>query len=723
MTSFARRILFPRLGMILLLVLAGSLAIASDGLPPIPATPKKPVFDTYHGVRVEDDYQWLENWEDPAVRAWSDAENKRARAFLAALPGRQQIRDHLKSWYSKASASYYGLSYRSGTVFASKTQPPKQQPLLVALNRDLALQSERVIVDPNIIDPSGKTSIDFYVPSLDGHLVALSMSEGGSENGTLHVYDARTGAALPDVIPRDNKGTAGGSAAWNADGTGFYYTRYPSPGERPAADLDFFQQIYFHKLGTRVDTDVYALGKDFPRIAEIQLRTSPDGRYALASVANGDGGQFEHFLLGPDGQWKQVTQFSDGITQAVFSRDSALYLVSQHDSPRGSILRLALDHPTLSDARVIVPQADDVIEEVAAGEHHIYVQGNWGGPSDIRVFDLEGHAQGTIPIESVSAVYGVVALDRGEVLYENESFVDTPAWFRFDSASGKSTRTPLAETSPVNFSDVEVIREYAQSKDGTKVPMSIMRRKGTRLDGKNPIELTAYGGFGVNVAPYYDITARIWIDRGGVLAIANIRGGGEYGDEWHKNGMLTHKQNDFDDFIACAEYLTKSGYTNPSKLAIQGASNGGLLMGAALTQRPELFRAVVSGVGIYDMLRNELSPNAVFNTTEYGTVKDPDQFKALYAYSPYHHVVDGTRYPAVLFYTGANDPRVNPMNSRKMVARLQAATTSGLPILLRASSDTGHINSSLEDQIDLGADSFAFMFNELGMNSAATPAH
>jgi len=722
MTTFARRAFNPKT-LIAFLLLAAGVAIASEGLPPTPPTPKKPVFDTYHGVNVEDDYQWLENWDDPAVRAWSDAENKRARGFLAALPGREQIRDRLKQWYATASASYYGLSYRSGAIFASKTQPPKQQPLLVALNRDLDPQSERVIVDPNTIDPSGKTSIDFYVPSLDGRFVTISMSEGGSENGTLHVYDAHTGAALPDVIPRVNKGTAGGSAAWNSDGTGFYYTRYPSPGERPAADLDFFQQIYFHKLGTPVEKDVYALGKDFPRIAEIQLRTSPDGRYILATVSNGDGGQFEHFLLGPDGQWKQITQFSDGITQVVFSRDSALYLVSQHNSPRGSILRLALDHPVLLDARIIVPQAEDVIEQVAAGEHHIYVQGNWGGPSDIRVFDLEGHAQGMIPIESVSAVYGVVALDRDEVLYENESFTDAPAWFRFDSTSGKSAQTPLAETSPVNFSDVEVVRAFAQSKDGTKVPMSIMRRKGTRLDGNNPAELTAYGGFGVNEAPYYDMTARIWLDRGGVLAVANIRGGSEYGDEWHKNGMLTHKQNDFDDFIACAEYLIKSGYTNPSKLAIQGASNGGLLMGAVLTQRPELFRAVVSGVGIYDMLRNELSPNAVFNTTEYGTVKDPDQFRALYAYSPYHHVVDGTAYPAVLFYTGANDPRVNPMNSRKMVARLQAATTSGLPILLRASSDTGHINDSLDDQIDLGADSFAFMFDELGMNSPATSAH
>jgi prolyl oligopeptidase len=719
MMKTSRRSPKSRSWIIFPLVAALGLAIASAA--DLPPTPKKPVVNVYHGVKVEDDYQWLENWNDPTVRAWSDAENSRARAFLTALPERQQIRDRLKSLFDSASASYYGLSPRSATVFATKIQPPKQQPFLVALNKDLDPQSERVVADPNVIDPSGKTAMDFYVPSLDGRLVALSLSEGGSENGTVHVYDTQTGKPLPDLIPRVNKGTASGSLAWNSDGSGFYYTRYPAPGERPEADLDFFQQIYFHKLGSPVDSDTYSLGKDFPRIAEIVLQTSRDGRYILAVVANGDGGQFEHFLLGPDAKWTQLTKFSDGITQAVFGRDSALYLVSQHDSPRRSILRLPLDHPALADARTIVPPAEDMIDQIAVGPRHLYVVGNWGGPSDIRVFDLQGHSQGKIPIESVSAVYGIVALDGDEVLYENQSFLDPSAWFRFDSVSGKSKRTPLFQTSPVNFSDAEVVREYAQSKDGAKVPMSVIRRKGTRLDGKNPTELTAYGGFGIILSPYYDITARLWLDRGGVLVIANLRGGGEYGNDWHTNGMLTHKQNVFDDFAACAEYLIKAGYTNPSKLGIQGASNGGLLMGAELTQHPDLFHAVVSGVGIYDMLRNELSPNAVFNTTEYGSVKDPDQFKALYAYSPYHHVTDGTKYPAVLFFTGANDPRVNPMNSRKMVARLQAATTSGQPILLRTSSDTGHIDASLDDQIELDADIFAFLFDELGMT--APPVH
>jgi len=256
---------------------------------------------------------------------------------------------------------------------------------------------------------------------------------------------------------------------------------------------------------------------------------------------------------------------------------------------------------------------------------------------------------------------------------------------------------------------------FATSKDSTKIPINIIRRKGAKLDGKNPTLLTGYGGYKISISPAYNVNVRVWLDQGGVFAEANLRGGDEYGDDWHRAGMLTKKQNVFDDFAACAEYLIQAGYTNSSRLAIAGGSNGGLLMGAEITQHPKLFRAVASSVGIYDMLRNELSPNAVFNVPEYGSVKDPVQFRALYAYSPYHHVVDGSPYPAVLFLTGANDPRVNPMHSRKMAARLQAATSSGLPILLRTSSNSGHINASLNERIERTADIYAFLLDELGV--------
>ena len=712
-----RSVRLPFGGAALLILSAAAWAVlAADlSLPPVPPTPKKPHTDVYHGVKVEDDYHWLEDWNDPAVRAWSDAQNRHARAFLAALPARQQIRERLKALFSQIPAAYYEFTYTPSVLFAVKFDPSKQQPTLVALDSPDKPESERMVVDPNQIDPKGSTTIDFYSPSLDGRLVAVSLSEGGTENGTLHIYDVRSGKALPDVIPRVNKGTGGGSVAWNADGSGFYYMRFPSPGERPPEDLDFYQQAYFHKLGAPVSEDAYSLGKGLPRIAEVQLQSSRDGRYVLATVANGDGGQFEHFLLGGDGRWMQLTQFSDGVTRAVFGRDDALYMICLKGSPRGRILRLAPGQTELAGARSIISQADDVIQGIAVSDNRLYVSDVWGGPSDIRVFDLEGHPQGNIPLEPVSSVFGLVALEGDKLLYENESYIQPQAWYRFDGATGKVTRTALFVKPTVDFSDTEVVREFATSKDGTKVPMSIIRRKSARLDGRNPTLLTAYGGFGISLTPSYDLTARLWLDQGGVMAIANLRGGSEFGEEWHQAGMLTHKQNVFDDFAACAEYLIKTGYTNPSKFAIQGASNGGLLMGAALVEHPNLFRAVVAEVGIYDMLRNELNPNAVFNITEYGSVKDAEQFEALYAYSPYHHVVAGTAYPAVLFMTGANDPRVNPMNSRKMTAALQAATSSGLPILLRTSADTGHIGSSLDEEIEEETDTFAFVFEELGM--------
>ena len=280
----------------------------------------------------------------------------------------------------------------------------------------------------------------------------------------------------------------------------------------------------------------------------------------------------------------------------------------------------------------------------------------------------------------------------------------------------QSTKTALASTSPVSFSDIEVTREFAPSTNGAKVPLNIIRRKGTKLDGTNPTLLYGYGGYGLSMSPTFDFTRRLWFDRGGVYVVANIRGGGEFGEEWHKAGNLTNKQNVFDDFAAAAKYLIDQKYTSSDKLAMLGGSNGGLLMGALLTQHPDLMRAVVSAVGIYDMLRVELAPNGAFNVTEFGTVKNEDQFKALYAYSPYHHVNDGTKYPAILMMTGANDGRVAPYHSRKMTARLQEANKSDHPILLRTSTSSGHgIGTALSERIKQTADINSFLFDQLGM--------
>ena len=676
---------------------------------------KEAMIDEYHGIKIKDDYRWLEDFNDPAVKKWVEEQNQRSRAYFDKLSTRPSILSRLKE-LNQRSASYSHLIQRGESVFAMKDQPPKNQPVLVVLNAAADPSSERTIVDPDQINAKVPTAIDWFRPSLDGKLVAVSLSENGSEDGSLHVFEVPSGKKLPDVVPRVQFPTAGGDAAWNSDATGFWYTRYPQGRERTSEDLNFYQQVYFHRLGTPPSQDTYIIGKDFPRIAEIALHTTDDGRYLLASVANGDGGEFAHYLMNPEGKWVQVTQFSDKVVDAVLGRDGRLYLLSRQGAPRGKVLAVPLAGPKLGQAQTIVPSGEPVIDYFRLTFDRLFVVDLVGGPHQVRIFDLSGKPAGSIPIKPVSAVGEVAPLSDGSVLYQNESFIDAPAYFRFDPKTGLSAKTALSVTTPADFGDTEVVREFATAKDGTRLPMSIIRRKDFKADGQNPTLLYGYGGYNISETPYFSDRLRLWIEQGGIYVSANIRGGGEFGEEWHRAGNLTHKQNVFDDFAACAGYLIEKKYTSPSKLAIRGESNGGLLMGATLTQHPEMFRAVVSLVGIYDMLRVELSPNGSFNVTEFGTVKDPDQFKALYAYSPYHHVQDGTAYPAVLMMTGDNDGRVDPMQSRKMIARLQAAG-SKLPLLLVTSSSAGHgIGTSLDERLAQDADIFAFLFDQLGVN-------
>jgi len=501
------------------------------------------------------------------------------------------------------------------------------------------------------------------------------------------------------------------------DQSGFFYTRYPAEGERPAADLPFYQQVYLHKLGKAPAADVYALGKDFPRIAETKLDTSYDGRYTLAAVANGDGGEFSFYLREPKGEWNKVAGFADKVIAAEFGRDDSLFLVSRA-APRGQVLRLSPPTAPLEKAEVVVPESEAVIEQIALTPSRLFVVDLVGGPSQIRVFPLLGPKAEpqTVPIPPVSSVTDIAPLTGDAVLYRNESYLEPAAWYRYDAKTGQSKKTVLAETSMADMSNAEVLRETCISKDGTKVPLSVVRRKGKPYDRSSFALLTGYGGYSISRKPRFRAMTVLWLEQGGVFADANLRGGGEFGEAWHRAGNLQNKQNVFDDFYACAKHLVDEGATVPERLAIAGGSNGGLLMGAELVQHPEMYRAVISFVGIYDMLHVEDTPNGAFNVTEFGSVKDPDQFRALHAYSPFHNVKDGTRYPSVLFVTGANDPRVDPYNSRKMTARLQRATTSGYPVLLRASADTGHgIGTPLDEEIEETTDAFAFVWHELGM--------
>jgi prolyl oligopeptidase len=701
------------------LCLLPALALAA-GLPRVPA-PREPVTNNYHGVGVVDDYQWLEDAAAPAVREWTRAENERTRAYFDRLPYRAGLAEELTQLRGEESARTMDLRHGGGRLFAMRFKPPAQQPVLVRLSSLEPPALRRTVFDPNRYDTNGTTAIDWYVPSPDARRVAISLSEGGSEQGTLHFFEVDTGAKMADTIPRVQYPTGGGSAAWLPDGSAILYTRYPHAGERPEADLNFYQQVWRHRLGTPLAADTYEIGHDFSRIAEIELESSEDRRWVLAAVANGDGGDYAHFLRDGSGRWIQLTRFEDGVKRAVFGRDQALYLLSLKDAPRGKILRLALQTnkpPALAEARVVVPESQGVVQEYAPAEHGLYVSESMGGSSSLAWYPRGSTRPRPIPVLPISTVAGLQSWQGDDLVFADTSYLKPFAWFTYAPTNKAPARTALYMTSPVDFDDIEVVREFATSKDGTKVPLNILRKKSLRRDGQNPTILYGYGGYGISLTPSFDATRRVWFDAGGVYVVANLRGGGEYGEAWHKAGNLTRKQHVFDDYIAAADYLIQRRYTSPAKLAVQGGSNGGLLMGAFMTQRPDLARAVVSQVGIYDMLRVELDPNGQFNTTEFGSVKDPDQFRALYAYSPYHHVEDGVKYPAVLLTTGENDGRVNPAQSRKMAARLQAATGSDRPILFRSMASAGHgIGTALKTRIAEQADIYTFLFDQLGIDA------
>ena len=698
--------------------------------PPVAAV--KVVTDTYHGVAVDDPYRWLEDWNDPAVQSWSTAQNTHARSVLDTLPPVAEIRARVTAILSARSVSYGSLRFESGRLFAMKRQPPKQQPFLIVMDSALRPESARVLVDPNEMNAKGTTAIDWFVPSPDGKLVAVSISEGGSEAGDIHTFDVATGREVFEVVPRVQNGTGGGAVAWLPDAKSFFYTRYPRGTERPPEDRDFYMQLFHHTLGTPTGQDRYEIGKDFPKIAEVVIETSRDG-VALVSMQKGDGGEFQHYARSLDGQWHQLTRYEDRVVQAALGPPSAggqttVYLLSLKNAAHGRLLKLSLNSKTgrgsePAEPAVILPEGRDTLvsefglhaSNLAFTATRIYVTYQLGGPSEVRAFDLTGLPLGAPQQFPVGAITDVVTADRGDaVLFRDTSYIDAPAWLVFDPVAGTTTKTPLSQTAPVDFADCEVVRERAASKDGTKIPVNIIRKKGLKLDGSHPCLLTGYGGYAINIDPAFRADLRVLVEQGIVFAEANLRGGGEFGDEWHRQGNLTRKQNVFDDFAAAARHLVTTGYTRADKLALEGGSNGGLLMGATFTQHPELARCVVSHVGIYDMLRVELSSNGAFNIPEFGTVKDEAQFKALHAYSPYHHVRADAHYPAILFLTGANDPRVDPLQSRKMTARLQAV---GANVLLRTSADSGHgMGSSLQQRIEEAVDVNAFLFAQLGID-------
>jgi prolyl oligopeptidase len=704
---------------------AGPAPVAAPATPAgPPATERRDVTDTFHGVSVADPYRWLEG-DDDEVKAWTAAQDRHARAALDALPQLPAVRARVAEILGAEVVRHLQLTAAGTKVFALRHLPPRQQIELVVMDDVAAPSAARVVLDPTTLPGGATNAVDWFVPSADGSRVAVSVSQGGSERGDLHLL-AADGTPLEAPIPHVQNGTAGGHAVWSADGKGVFYTRYPRAGEPHADDDGFYQQLWYHALGTPAAADRYELGKDLPRIGQIRVAADDRG-HILASIQDGDSGVFRHHVRDGQGRWRQLTDWKDQIVAATFGPKGDLYLVSFKGAPRGKVLRLAAGARRLGQARVVIGEGKDAIvtdyyrsESIEIAGGRLFVTYQTGGPSELRVFSLAGKPQQGPAAPPVSAATSATRIGD-DVLFVAQSYVTPSTWLRFFTASGTTTEVPgLLGKPPVDLAGFEVIRELATSKDGTRVPLNIVWPRGAARDGKRPCLVTGYGGFGVPKVPGFVAGRAPLLEAGLCFVEVNLRGGTEFGEDWHQAGMLTRKQNVFDDLAAALEHLIQRGYTAPAHLAIEGGSNGGLLVGALLTQRPELIRVAVAHVGILDSLRNELTTNGTFNVPELGSVTNPDQFRALHAYSPYHRVVAGTRYPAVLLTTGANDVRVAPWHSKKMAAALQAATAGDAPILLRVEGAGGHgAGTPLATKIEQSAHVQAFVLAQLGVAAPA----
>jgi prolyl oligopeptidase len=697
---------------------------SSDPRPqtPVPKPPvaeRRVVTDTYHGVTVEDPYRWLEDDDDAEVKKWNDGQNGFARFVLDRLPGLDTLREEIRAIIAAPETKYGAFKPAGGKVFGVRKQPEKEQAELIVLERLDDPASAKLILDPAAGDAT--RTIDWFVPSPDGTKVAVSISVGGSEAGTLHVLDL-DGKEVEPPIPDVQYGGGGGDVAWRGDGKGFWYTRYPAAGERPEEDRKFYMQVWWHEVGAPREKDRYELGKDLPKVAMHMLETDAKGRL-LVATQDGDSGIFQHHLRDAKGKWTRIADWSDKIVSVEFGPIDDLWLVSRKDAPRGKVMRLK-SGASLKKAKVVIPQGDDAIVTDFYDEHaltfagdRLYLKYQLGGPSTIRTFTLSGKAVKAPALPPVSSVAEPVALDDGSLILGATSYTSPGMFYRYTPKTGALAELPmLSPKPPVDLSEFEVHREMATSKDGTQVPYDIVWKKGAAKDGTQPCFVSGYGGYGVSMGPSFKAVQSVLLKRGVCFVQTNLRGGGEFGEEWHQQGMLTKKQNVFDDFAAVLDALVAQKYTSPERIVTFGGSNGGLLMGAMITQHPDKMKAVVASVGVYDMLRSEQTMNGQYNVPEYGTVKDEAQFQALHAYSPYHRVVAGTKYPAVLFVTGANDPRVEPWHSRKMTAALQAAQAGDAPILLRTSDSSGHgMGTAMSEMIDLLAHEWAFVLWQLGV--------
>ncbi|MEO8029418.1 MAG: prolyl oligopeptidase family serine peptidase [Gemmatimonadota bacterium] len=678
--------------------------------PSYPATRTEDIVDLLHGESIPDPYRWLEDGSAPEVRQWTAAQNALTADYLGRVVARPAIRARLEALLSIGSLGT--PTPVRGRYFYSLREGSQNQPILYV--RDGLEGQDRVLIDPNTLDAAGTTALDWYFPSPDGRLLAYGLSENGSEHSVLQLMSVNTGALMGDRIPH----TRAASLAWLPDCTGFYYTRYPAPGSVPEGEESYHRAVFFHQLGADPAGDelVYQPSeKEFWPGVDL----SPDGRWLVLQVARTFDAT-DLYLLDRDGPNEFVAVARD--LPATFDGqvvEGTLYLRTNHETPNYRLFAVDPARPGRADWREIVAtRADAVLDGVMILKHRIVLSYLEQATSRLRLVERNGRFSRDIELPALGSVFGWGGEDDGvELLYGFSSFTVPPSIYRIDLTTDTAALWRRVEAPGIDPEQFIVEQIRYPSKDGTPVTMFVVRRRELTPDGNRPVYLTGYGGFNISMTPSFSRSILLWLEHGGVLAMPNIRGGGEYGEDWHQGGMLATKQNSFDDFIAAAEWLVRSGWTRAERLAIAGGSNGGLLMGAVLTQRPELFRAVVVQVPLLDMLRYHRFLIARLWIPEYGSADDPQQFRWLRAYSPYHHVRSGTHYPAVLLATAESDTRVDPLHARKMAAMLQAGSGSDRPILLRLEAQAGHgAGKPIAKILEELTDTWSFVFTELGVD-------
>lgn len=709
--------------------LAAASAFAQSPPPIAPGTAS----ESYFGTTVADPYRALENAKDPDVAKWFRQQADYTRATLDKIPQRQRIYDEIVKYGDAASARVTTLQVSNDYIYYEKRLANENVPKIY-VRRGYA-GAERLLVDPDALGMTdGKhNAIDYYAPSQDNKYLAYGVSIGGSENSVLHVVDVATGKETGDVIDRAQYG----SPSWLPDNRLVYSRLQQLAADSPVTDRYQNQRVYVHKLGTTADQDVALLGAKIGTITniaptELVFAFNPVGsRYLIGTVVNGVQREIKFYavplaaLAGADTPWKQVTATTDDVTDGAIIGDNA-YLITHKDAARFKLLKVSLANPDLAHAEVVLPASESVITGVAAAKDALYVRRMNAGISELmRV----GYAQGAkaqklrLPFDGD---IDSIASDprRPGLAFYMGGWTKLGGWYAYDPRTGKVADTRLQPSGPYdNPTDLVSTEVKARAADGTLIPMSIVHKRGIKLDGSNPTILYGYGAYGISQTPFYRPTFLPWFERGGVFAVAHVRGGGEFGEDWYKAGYKATKPNTWRDAIACAEWLVANKYTSPSKMAIMGGSAGGIFVGRSITERPDLFGAAIDEVPASDMIRMEQSANGVPNIPEFGSAKDAEGFKALYAMSAYYNIKDGEKYPAVLLTTGINDPRVDAWQAAKMAARLQAASKSGKPILLRIDYDAGHgIGSTKTQAYQERADIFAFLFWQFGVSGFAAAA-